>query len=295
MKLDFLIVAPEFTHRSSGVKALYRLCHHLNKSGYFSAIIPLPGRTVKKLPDWELFSLENIPISNEVVIYPEIISGNPYKAKRVVRWALNNPGLLGGDKFFPKDELVFAYDYQRINYISEAAGMELGSNRVLWFGLVDPMYIYPDANIRKSIDCYFVYKGHLLEHLFPLKDKLNLQRIEQITPTAESLGEVLRRTKTLYSYDHYSNILREAAICGCDIRVISNDGNWHDPQKCSCPNNIRWSHNFRNQYIADFHNSAFIDAFIDEINKHWGHLKKNENWAKKRSALKGKTFRAKLN
>ena len=35
-----------------------------------------------------------------------------------------------------------------------------------------------------------------------------------------SLGDVLRRTRTLYSYDHKSTILKEAVICGCRVLVV---------------------------------------------------------------------------
>ena len=65
-------------------------------------------------------------------------------------------------------------------------------------------------------------------------------RLEDITPSMAALGDVLRRARTLYSYDHYSNLLREAVISGCEVRTISEDGHWHDPRTCSCASNIYW-------------------------------------------------------
>ena len=35
--------------------------------------------------------------------------GNPWGAPQVVRWVLNVPGLLGGDRSYASDELLFAY------------------------------------------------------------------------------------------------------------------------------------------------------------------------------------------
>ena len=45
-----------------------------------------------------------------------------------------------------------------------------------------------------------------------------------------SLGDVLRRTRTLYSYDHKSTILKEAVICGCRVLVVHEDGRLLDPE-----------------------------------------------------------------
>ena len=36
--------------------------------------------------------------TTELCFYPEVVSGNPVMAKRVIRYVCNVPGLLGGDK-----------------------------------------------------------------------------------------------------------------------------------------------------------------------------------------------------
>ena len=90
-------------------------------------------------------------------------------------------------------------------------------------GLVDPAYIYPDVTVAKTIDCYYTRKGRRLRERLQLNQP-KLQPIEEVTPTMASLGEVLRRTRTLYSYDHASNVLKEAAISGCEVLVLHDDG-----------------------------------------------------------------------
>src|SRR3954469_3045856 len=111
MSFTFLVWAPPYTHRSSGVRALYRLCHHLNNGGYPSAI--MSERVANDLPDWST-PFHFGPVGDSIVIYPEIVSGNPLQARKVVRWALNNPGLLGGDSSYPDEEMVFVYDPRRL-------------------------------------------------------------------------------------------------------------------------------------------------------------------------------------
>jgi hypothetical protein len=260
----FLIWAPAYTHRSSGVRALYRLCHHLNRSGYPSAMIAPRGAR----SGWDT-PRHRGPVGDSIVIYPEIVSGNPLGARKVVRWALNNPGLLGGDAAYAKDEMVFAYDPQRLEIVSRAAGVPLGPRRVLWVGLVDPVHIYPDPAVPKTIDCSFTYKGRALRERFPLPAGAAIVPLEDLTPTMTALGDTLRRTRTLYSYDHYSNVLREAAICGCTVRVMGEDGVWHDPETCGCPSNILWHPDFRETYAARFHDRSFVRGFVEELRTRW--------------------------
>ena len=180
-----------------------------------------------------------------IVVYPEIISGNPLAAGKVVRWVLNNPGLLGGDSFYAQDEMVFVFNRARLPVVSGAVGEPLGPNRVLFIGLVDPTFIYPDATVAKTIDCCYTHKGNALRERLQFANQPKLQPIEEVTPTMASLGEVLRRARTLYSYDHASNVLKEAAISGCEVLVLHEDVQLLDPETCGCPHNIYWEPGYR--------------------------------------------------
>ncbi len=265
---QFLIVSPSFTHRSAGVRALYRLCHHLNSAGYPSAVIPIPNGSIADYSPWFVYGYEG-EINNAVVIYPEIISGNPYEATNVVRWVLNEPGLLGGDKYYADNEIVFVYDPQKIEIVNTAIKTAIGSERVLWVGVVDPDIIYPDSKVEKKFDCSFFNKGYSISLQFPLDPSSGIKRIEDLTTDPVSLGNVLRQTRTLYSYDHYSNILREAAICGCEVRVIDSKGVWHNPEHCDCKLNIVWAPDFRQNYKSQFQNSSIVYPFISQLPKSW--------------------------
>jgi hypothetical protein len=268
IKPRFLIVAPDFTHRSAGVRALYRLCHHLNQSGYLSAVIPIPGNKIKNHSPWKVFGY-NGSVDGTVVIYPEIISGNPYKASKVVRWVLNDPGLLGGEKHYDDNEVVFVYDPNKIEIVNKAIKKPVGAERVLWVGVVDPDIIYPDLETEKIFDCSFTSKGHALANKFPIDPSSGIKRLEDLTPDYASLGDVLRKTSTLYSFDHYSNLLREAFICGCDVKVINEKGVWHDPTKCDCKLNIVWHPEIREIYKTQFYDSSVVDNFIAQLPSSW--------------------------
>ena len=266
----FLIVAPAFTHRSAGIRALYRLCHHLNRAGYPSAMLPTRRKILlTDLPPWNVkFHLG--PIGDAVVIQPEIVAGNPFNASKLVRWVLNDPGLLGGEKGFGKEEVVFVYDPAKLPIVNAVLPEPIGMERVLWVGVVDPSIIYPDENTAKIMDCYYVGKGHALQAAFPMADRQNLYKLEELTATARDLGDVLRKTHTLYSYDHYSNVLREAVFCDCEVRTMDASGQWHDPRHCSCPLNIRWQPDLADTYATQFRDHRVVEPFIAALPAEWG-------------------------
>jgi len=260
-----LVWSPPYTHRSSGVRALHRLCHHLNRCGYPCAMLSPPGAP---LPDWDTPFHEG-PIGDRIVIYPEIVPGNPLGAERVVRWCLNNPGLLGGDRMYADSEMVFVYDHQRLAIVNQAVRRPIGPERILWMGLVDPSCIYPDPRVPKTINCSFTHKGRALRDCHPLPPEAGLLALEDLTPSMAALGDTLRRTRTLYSYDHYSNVLREAAICGCRVLTMGEGVAWHDPQTCRCAHNIQWQPGFHATYARQFEDSSFVQGFVRELETRW--------------------------
>lgn len=218
-------------------------------------------------PPW-LCPLHDGPVGGSIVIYPEVVSGNPLGAKRVIRWVLNDPGFLGGDAFYSDEEMVFVYDPQKLPIVNRSISRAIGLERVLWTGLVDPSIIYPDASVAKTIECSFTHKGRALSRRFPLPHA-DILRLEKLTPSFRDLGDTLRRTRILYSYDHYSNVLREAVICGCDVQVISEDGVWHDPRTCSCSLNIIWRPDLLSTYAEQFNSSEFVIPFINTVEARW--------------------------
>ncbi|MFG1399687.1 hypothetical protein [Roseixanthobacter pseudopolyaromaticivorans] len=256
------------------MRALFRLCHHLNTCGYPSAMLCDAGAP---LPAWNCLPHDG-PVADSIVVYPEVVHGNPHEAQRVVRWALNVPGLLGGDPHFADEEMVFLYDRQKLAAVQSAVGTHIGLERVLWMGLVDPAHIYPDPSVPKTLDCSFQHKGRHLAEKIPLPQGLELQPLEDLTPDMAALGDTLRRTHTLYSYDHYSNVLREAVICGCEVRVVDANGAWHDPRTCGCTPNIRWDADLLTSYANAFHSHAFVAPFIAELRRRFDVPAPNPWW-----------------
>jgi hypothetical protein len=192
---------------------------------------------------------------------------------------LNSPGLLGGDANYADSEMVFLYDLQKLPDVNRAVSTPIGPQRQLWMGLVDPAVVYRDPAVPRELVCSFTHKGADVAERIALPDVGPIPALESLTTDLGSLGDVLRRTRTLYSYDHYSNVLREAVISGCEVRVPDSDGRWHDPRTCDCELNIHWHRDIETEYVAQFHSGDFVDDFIAELRTRWQVPSADPSWA----------------
>jgi len=109
-KLRYIVNAPSFDPDSGGTIFLHELAHTLNSLGEEAYVWPMAPifRQGVKSRLWSLISRPafdtspslNTPLAHKrmfnapdtVVVYPEIVPGNPMGAQNVVRWLLYKPG-----------------------------------------------------------------------------------------------------------------------------------------------------------------------------------------------------------
>jgi len=216
-------MTPDYQPHSAGSVVLHRLCHLLNVKGQSSFV------TAKKSnPKWNNPNvLKNPRQCNDlikkgaIVVYPEVVSGNPMRAKTVVRYVLNVPGLLGGDKQYDEDEIIFVYSKHLLFG-------KLGIKRILNIPSINTKIFYPPENEERTIEG-LLYLGKYNDPINgpkvpkrPLKgeffDKYKL--ITRGHPDQKTLGDWLRKCKVLYSYDNFSALNFEATLCGCLVVLI---------------------------------------------------------------------------
>ena len=130
---EFLVVAPPYTRNSGGVMALHYLCHLLNDIG-IAHIWPMPlGQVLSyankadfdiiktietnRLNNFAVAPHLNTPIfkgntlqNNLIIVYPEIVHGNPLKGKNVARWLLYYSGHHRKEICLSKGEVQFQYN-----------------------------------------------------------------------------------------------------------------------------------------------------------------------------------------
>ncbi len=208
MKKKYIIYAPSYT-KSNGIRVLYALAEILQTQGFDVFMYALASREKSNLRF--ISSVTRDMRKNDIVIYPEIVPGNPLSFQNVVRYVLYFPGKLGGDSRYDAYEQIFTFDKR---YYANAP--------VLTINNIDSSLFHVDPSVTKDRDCYFVYKGGKWKEVDELK---NLQQINMQEPASRAeLARLLQRTKTLYSYDHFSLLLDEAVACGCTVKLITQDG-----------------------------------------------------------------------
>jgi tetratricopeptide (TPR) repeat protein len=192
--MRYIIVTPTYNERSAGIRVMHELQKWLIRSGKDAMILNFTAP----------YPIED----DDIVVYPEIVKGNPLGAKRVVRYLLNFPGVIGGDKEYDESEILVAYD------------PELGrltNNFVLKIPCTEDFF--RDCGYERTLDCYWVGKSKNSFHP-------ELQNAVQITyawpAKRRELAELLNMTRTLYTYDDRSALALEAMLCGCRVMLVKD-------------------------------------------------------------------------
>lgn len=229
--IPYIIVAPAYNKVSAGVRALHLLCHSLNLSGqraymYIHPRVMWDGRdctcpelctplVTQEIVDW--FEAEG---RHPIVVYPEVIAGNPLNAALVVRWMLNYPGLLGGDASYAPEEVVYAYS-KRL-----ARSVGLGDERVLFLPTSDQAIFYPPPEgAKREGSCFYAtkYQLHHGGKLLPItQGSVEITRDLPTSQTKQEIAELFRRSEVFYAYEDTALAI-EAGLCGCPTVFIPND------------------------------------------------------------------------
>ena len=215
------VVAPSFTHRSAGIFMMHYLVHQLRELGFDAYWIPqnapLTVHPHFDTPHVQMSGCSGPEIAEDwIIIYPEGVFGNPLNAKRVVRYLLNRESAFGGPGMgaAPGDYLL---TYSR------------------WFHPTAPVLYYPvfegELLIRsarltgsepRTLDAYYIGKGAALGHCPPLARAVEITR--SWPENKCKLYDLLENIRIFYSYDWLSSTLADAALMGCEVRLIGNPG-----------------------------------------------------------------------
>lgn len=194
----YLIYTPSYTDKSSGVRTLHLLCHALNEFGCNAKLLACqePYYTNPNLNTPVM--LEN-SYEDPIVIYPDIVRGNPMNAKRVVRYLLAPAGEYGGDKIFADTDMIWG------------ALPSLAEN-VLRIPVSDPTIFYRGKNTRSGA-CFYSHKYEIHGNPEP-KDQGT-----RLGGSLENIANILRLSEVCYLYE-LSSIITEAALCGCPVVLV---------------------------------------------------------------------------
>ncbi len=214
MKKRYIIWAPTLKLNSGGVTVLHLLADIIVKLGYEAYLWPSDNNFETFLTNAKYnVSLANKEMINDdaIIIYPEIVIGNPLNAKNVVRWLLNEPGVLGGDGIFGENDIVF--------YFSKAFSEEEENLNYLHINeLYNNMFI--NKNLSRNGSCYVMRKGKGRKIIHDLSNSVE---ITDSTPS-EELINTFNEKNYFYCYDTASFLAVQAALCGCISIVVPVEG-----------------------------------------------------------------------
>ena len=298
-----IINCPPFDEQSGGCIVLHYLAHRLRRKGVRAYVFPLleepiNGQTrwrrarqrtdiLRKYQSGELtykvhpaLDTPLAPVSafyRGIVLYPEIVSGDPLAMRRIARWILFTPRGHGvGESFerpIPREE-VFYFQAPFIEHIPWISPENL--LRLQWYR--DDIFKDP-GDVERSLICRMIRKGTSTADI-PLdaaKDAVLLDG-----KSNEEIAETFKRSALFYCHDPYTMYCDYAAICGCLPIVIPKIGisidDWRPEEDRrgiaygDSPEQLDWARRTREgllNRIADLRSQedAMLDHFIDRLRR----------------------------
>lgn len=227
-KRCYLIFVPPYDENAGGSIVLHKLCHTLNQLGEeaYLWIAPYPWndnsmRARLKRAYNRLFlpfgRCQNYqtPVANRallkrnpIVVYPEVVSGNPLKGANVVRWFLHKPGFHTNVIDYGKNELYFFFDK-----FCNDTNINSDESNELFLITLNPLYT--NTFQRRSGSCYMMRKGRGKAIIHDTRDTIQIDGLSH-----REIAAIFNRTEFFFSYDEYTMYSQFAALCGCISIVI---------------------------------------------------------------------------
>ena len=181
-------------------------------------------RPVAVHPEWEVKQWDSVMTDDTIAIYPDAYVGNPYHARRVVRWALYYPGQRDGQSTFDLSERVYYYADLFRDATNAANTNAIQANR-LYVGVFEPHYLFADAR-PKEYDAFWVGRGSHIAmcNLYSIGNVRDMYEFQFPFRTRAEFARALRKVGRFFSFDPCSAMIPEAALCGARTFHINADG-----------------------------------------------------------------------
>jgi hypothetical protein len=155
-----------------------------------------------------------INFNKAIVVYPEIVFGNPFNAPNVVRWLLFYNRYKDQPNAYGASDLFIAY-----REIFNDTDLN-PSSKIVKFAFFDSrLYRQYNFGVRKG-NCYILRKG---------KNRADLPShfdgpVFNNDMSQEELVKIFNERKYCYSYDTQTYYTTLAAVCGCIPIVVMEEG-----------------------------------------------------------------------
>ncbi|NND19573.1 MAG: hypothetical protein HKN98_13435 [Silicimonas sp.] len=237
--MKYIVSAPPYDETNGGAIFQHLLVHTLNGLGETACLWPQPPiyrkskrerllalfQTYATSPDFDtpVFRGKSAP-ADAIVVYPEVVLGNPLKAAHVVRWLLYRPGVRHPYEFTENEMFFHCGEFFDVPEITGGAP-ELS----MWYR--NRTYRNENRPDRKGV-CYIVRKGDKKPRL-PETETPDAVQIDDMTHA--QVNEVFNRSETFISYDEATTYSQFAAICGCDSIIVPGFYDSHEEWAATHP------------------------------------------------------------
>lgn len=184
----YLIFADEYKRNSGGNKALHKLAELLFEKGFSVRI----GKNL-------------IADENEIVVYPERVSGNPCNGKNIVRWMLHKKD------YFDKEPRVYN-ENETTFWISKILNKD---GNILPINTIELELFKDDGLVRDKVLLYEGKGKATDEFKTALKDYIEITK--DYPKDRKELAQLFKTAKVLYCFDSMTCVTSEARLCGCPV------------------------------------------------------------------------------
>ena len=216
----YYVLSPDYRRNSAGIRVMHMLCDVLNRSGYEAYIVANvlnPELMTPQLTN-QVIALHKQQGLEPVMVYPEVVSGNPLGGDVVVRYILNTPGFLNGGKDYGEEDIMFSFSKGLL-----LPGMP--EEHVMFLQPIDlNVFRLPDNPARRIAGKVCYYQGRTGTGVD--KNMLPPDAIEitsSYPATWEGLVDIFQTSEFFYS-SATTALSAEAALCGCIGVVIPGEG-----------------------------------------------------------------------
>lgn len=215
----YYIMAPKWYRASAGIRVMHMLCDALVRSGqeaYIHTTVVNPALMTPLLTHDVYKSHKDLNLE-PIVVYPEVITGNPMAANVVVRYLLNRPGFIDGDGQYADDDILFAFAKDLLPHGTP-------DDQVLFLPPFDMSVFCPPQDPAKRVPgkaCYYQGRDGRTE-IDPALLREDSVEITRTYPDSwEALADLFQQCEFFYCTES-SALAGEAALCGCISVVLPN-------------------------------------------------------------------------
>ena len=209
-KIKIVIYTPRLYEKCGGVKAIHCLAQKINNLNHKKVYAKLYCYDGSRYVNNYCNDFAN-PFEindNTIVIYPEIVNGNPLNAKYVVRWILLELGIEMKKTHYlnwNKTDIVYHWEPNSAKTIQQLA-----------LPFLDKQFKNFN-NSKRTKTCFLIKKGPLIHDNIVYFHPTDAVQIDNMS--LNDIVKIFNESHTFYCYDPNSFYIISATVCGC-ISVI---------------------------------------------------------------------------